>query len=147
MKIIKNIIHHISYNPYVKVYEDENPASHEYRFYGKVIGCTNKLADSLLCNVLAIDDNDESIESFDELKLILKPLDSLNKKNTVWESIMVHRLEAVEWDYRDLTYKIIQALLSEHYDVFGLIEDGYAIPLTKDLIELFNIQTFYKSKL
>lgn len=77
---------------------------------------------------------------FDEIKPILHPLSDLTSSNVskVMRKYFCNEIE-IERDLQKIgmlvynpvycSYSIIEALLSEHFDVFGLIEKGLAIDI------------------
>jgi hypothetical protein len=101
--------------------------------------------EGIYCRFEGIDfDNDSVILErinvpLDEIKLILRPLSDLTKKdNTLIDSwkkqdsfgSFFRKFEDITLDRIPvLEYRIIVSLLQNHYDIFGLIEKGLAIDI------------------
>lgn len=68
----------------------------------------------------------------DEFKLLLKPLSALDEKALsemnmdMGDQMIIEEIRDKRMGYWSASYDTIQILLKNHYDVFGLIEQGFA---------------------
>jgi hypothetical protein len=67
----------------------------------------------------------------DKFKPVLRPMSDLNIDDGAWASYAEEIPVAIEMDcvLEDLPYYIIEQMIANHYDVFGLIDKGLAIDI------------------
>lgn len=98
-----------------------------------------KLCGAYLDNSYAFFDTVESEHGYDSIKPILKPLSDLNSyfldynNFEGWQSEWVDHVSDFQEKLHEANilacpYDLMQDLLSKHFDVFGLIDKGLAIP-------------------
>jgi len=75
----------------------------------------------------------EGIFDVHSIRLILKPINKLTEKEVTDLGFQRTFFTAIKTSMRyknwlkDVPYRLVQYLLSQHYDIFGLIEAGLAV--------------------